>query len=135
MKKILVVLIFLACYAGTCRKNPFAENVFSIWVENKTNKTITFLVDKYYPDTTLPDEEDKLNGVQPNSRSPYDFHEKKWSDVFEKLPADTLSIFIFSGDTLATYSWQEIRNSYKILRRYDLSRQDIESMNYTIIYP
>jgi hypothetical protein len=136
MKKLLIgCSILFFCYAGTCRKNPLAKNVFRIWVENKTNKAITFLVSRNYPDTTIPDEENKLRGVAPSTRNPYDFSEKKWSDVFDNLPADTLSVFIFSGDTLVKYNWQQIRSGYKILKRYDLSRQDIERLNYTTTYP
>ena len=135
MKKIFIVVIFLISYAGTCEKNPLARNVNSLWVENKTDKAIAFLVSRNYPDTTIPDEENKLRGVPPKDRSPYDFHERRWSEIFDNLPADTLSIFIFQGDTLATFSWQEIRSGYKILKRHDLSRQDIERMNYTLVYP
>ena len=135
MKKILVIIVFLTCYAGTCEKNPFARNVYSIWIENKTDKAITFLVSKKYPDTLLPVQGYSLAGVAPNSKTPYDFQESTWAAVFDNLPADTLSIFIFRGDTIAAYSWPEIRSGYKILKRYDLSRQDIERMNYVISYP
>ena len=43
-----------------------------------------------------------------------------WEEEIEFLPKDTLSIFIFSTDTLNKYSWEEVRRDYKILRRYDL---------------
>lgn len=130
MKKIIIGLVFLFCYGASCDN----YGIYRIWVENKTNKGITFLVSKYYPDVTIPDEESNLRGVQPNERTPYDIHEKI-SEFFESLPADTLSIFIFSNDAFAAYTWQEIRAGYKILRRYDLSRQDIENMGRTITYP
>ena len=67
------------------------------------------------------------------SKTPYDSDEK-WDKVFEKLPSDTLSIFIFSGDTIAIYDWQTIRSNYNVLKRYDLSYQDMESLNWTITY-
>ncbi len=135
MKKLFIAIAVLTCLAGTCRKNPFAENRYSIWLKDEQGKGFIFLVSKQYPDTSIPDAYNELAGVQANSRTPYDFHEDKWSDVFENLPADTLSIFIFSGDTLVKYDWQEVRNGYKILKRYDLSQQDIERRNNTITYP
>ena len=48
---------------------------------------------------------------------------------------DTLHYFIIDLDTLNTYSWEEIKEGYKILQRYDLGGRDIESLNYTIPYP
>ena len=46
-----------------------------------------------------------------------------------------MSVFIFHTDTLNKYSWQEVRDGYKILRRYDLSLEDIKKMKWTIPYP
>ena len=58
-----------------------------------------------------------------------------WEEEIESLPKDTLSIFIFSTDTLNKYSWEEVRRDYKILRRYDLSIQDLELLDYKVYYP
>ncbi len=38
-------------------------------------------------------------------------------------------------DTLLSHSWKEIRNGYKILVRYDLSAEDLESLKGKIYYP
>lgn len=135
MKIAVVMILMTVLMSSTCNKNPFAENVVSFWVENKSGKGIAFLVSKQYPDTSIPDNYNGINGVQINGKTPYDFHEKNFSKVFESLPADTLTVFIFAGDTLAAYSWQQIRSGYKIAKRYDLSHQDLENMNYIITYP
>ncbi|MBI4649585.1 MAG: hypothetical protein HY738_24045 [Bacteroidia bacterium] len=95
---------------------------------------INFLVSYNYPDTIIPDTYNKIKGVSSGSRSPYDSHEK-WEKVFETLPADTLSIFIFNGDTMATNDWQTIRSGYKIAKRYDLSLGDLQQSDWTITYP
>lgn len=135
MKGLITLLLFISCFAGTCNKPFMAESVYSIWLKDNSGKGFSFLVSKVYPDTLIPDNYNGIRGVPANDKIPYDFHERKWSDVFENLPADTLSIFIFSNDTLLLYNWQQIRAEYKILKRYDLSRQDIEARNYTITYP
>ena len=49
--------------------------------------------------------------------------------------SDTLSVFVFHIDTLLSHSWKEIRNGYKILVRYDLSAEDLESLKGKIYYP
>ena len=48
---------------------------------------------------------------------------------------DTMSLFIFDAGVFDAYSWDEIKNDYKILKRYDLSLQDIKKLNHIILYP
>lgn len=55
--------------------------------------------------------------------------------IFKQLPRDTLSIFIFHTDTLNKYPWEKIRDEYKILKRYDLSFEDIKRLGYKVPYP
>lgn len=89
-----------------------------------------------YPDTLLP----KANiGRYCSKIEPK--HCEAWSpdltakDIRDSYIKDTLIFFLFSVDTLNKYSWKEIREDYKILKRYDLSISDLDSMNWTIIYP
>lgn len=58
-----------------------------------------------------------------------------WDNVFRTLPKDTLSLFIFHTDTLNKYTWDEVRNGYKVLKRYNLSLADLERLNFKIVYP
>ncbi|MCL2417576.1 MAG: hypothetical protein FWD02_06585 [Bacteroidales bacterium] len=37
--------------------------------------------------------------------------------------------------TLKKYTWEEIREGYKILKRYDISWQEMEELNGMIFYP
>ncbi|MDO5104977.1 hypothetical protein [Capnocytophaga sp.] len=83
----------------------------------------------FYPDTIIPLRKDyvtsEINSYESNI---------EWGKIFKQLPKDTLSIFIFHTDTLNKYPWKEVRNGYKILKRYDLSLQDIEKLNYKVPY-
>lgn len=132
---LIIVLTFTMCIAATCNKNPFTKNVYRIFIQNETDKPIFFLVSVVYPDTSIPNQREKVRGVAVGGETPYDFQVSRWEEIFDRLPQDTLSIFIFSGDTLFSNTWQDIRSGYKILKRYDLSGQDIEGMNSTIVYP
>ena len=49
--------------------------------------------------------------------------------------SDTLSVFIFDTDTLLNLAWEEIRGGYKILARYDLSADDLDSLGGVLYYP
>ncbi len=57
-----------------------------------------------------------------------------YSSAKEDIWVDTLSLFIFDADVFDTYSWEEIKNDYKVLKRYDLSPQDLRQLNYIIHY-
>src|SRR6056297_3148236 len=59
----------------------------------------------------------------------------RWVERISYLPLDTLSIYFFHPDTLSTYDWNEIRSGYKVLKRYDLSIDDLTSLNFTVPYP
>lgn len=118
-----------------CDKPFFAKSVKSFWVENHSDHLIMTLRSYQYPDTTIPDAQNELGGILAGEKAPYDYDIKNWSELFDQLPGDTLSVFIFHGDTIAKYNWQEIRSGYKILKRYDLSQKDLEDMNGTIQYP
>ncbi len=135
IKSFLIAAIFLiVTTSSTCKKSPLAENFYSIKIVNNWVDTIKFSVSLTYPDTSLSNAIPRLKLVYPGEYS-YNDSRQSYEEVFKGLPADTLSIFFFSVDTLAKYNWQEIRNGYKVLKRADLSLQDLESNNYTISYP
>lgn len=87
-----------------------------------------------YPDTTLPASEPDLYMIEGNDhvnlRSDF-----MWEKVIEEMPLDTLSIYFFDNDTLNKYGWNRVKEGYKVLKRYDLSVDDLKKMNWTITYP
>ncbi len=114
---------------------------YVVYVENKANYSIGCYFalggdsGTVYPDTMLPisnlyvAKEIKANSTY------FKYSGIKWEEIFEELPQDTLSVFIFHTDTLKKYSWEEIRDDYKILKRYDLSLEDLEETDFMITYP
>ncbi|NOQ27302.1 MAG: hypothetical protein GQ564_18225 [Bacteroidales bacterium] len=114
-----------------------------IYLSNESDIPISYFVaDSFvgngsiYPDTILPEELPYLTYplVKSNEKQVIVNQDHKIENYF-KFPADTLSVFIFHTDTLNKYSWEEVRDGYMILKRYDLSLDDLEVNNYTIIYP
>jgi hypothetical protein len=87
-----------------------------------------------YPDTAISELKPSFCFVAAHGRN-YLGNGEKWENVFPKLPADTLSIYVFSADTLKAFDWSQIRTGYKVLKRYDLSLQDLEKTNWVINYP
>ena len=54
---------------------------------------------------------------------------------FSPPACDTARIFIINMDTINKYGWNEVRDSYKILHRYDLNLNYLRKLDYNIIYP
>lgn len=47
----------------------------------------------------------------------------------------TMRLFIFPKDTVDQVTWSLIRDEYLVLRRYDLTLEDLEAMDWVIEYP
>ncbi len=131
MKSKILILLFILTTTAACE--PF-DKVYSFWVENKSDKPVYFLVSYTYPDTTIPDTYDERRLVSPGSKNPFD-NDEKWEDVFKELPADTLSVFIFNSEAINNTKWEEIRSGYMILKRYDVSIDDLKNNSWIISYP
>ena len=78
-----------------------------------------------YPDTLLPV---TLTPPFPEARKGYaGYYDCNCTEeeIFEFIPSDTLSLFIFHPDTV----------DYNILKRYDLSLVDLERLDFEVTYP
>ena len=115
------------------------DKVYFITLENNSESRLDFHVASesspvIYPDTILPVNMEDLS--LPNiTRTVHWSSFTRWEEVINSLPSDTLSIYFFHPDTLSTYDWSEIRNEYKILKRYDCSIEDLQNLNFKISYP
>lgn len=138
MKHIILAIISIIFLACCCEK--MMEKWYYIRVTNVSERIIMvtagygrFLMN-VYPDTTLPASKPSLYRIEPmkhtNLTSSFE-----WEKVIKEMPFDTLSIYVFDEDTLNTFSWEIIRKGYKVLKRYDLSVNDLKNMNWTITYP
>jgi|GEM_PF-1085380 len=47
---------------------------------------------------------------------------------------NNLTIFLFSQDTIDQVPWEKVTSEYNILKRYDLSKSKLDSLNWTIEY-
>lgn len=126
---VTLVVIFLA----GCKEFFQIDVRYPITIENNSDVGIsTYLAlgeiegDSAYPDTTLSFYKRWIKkGTKPWSKATHDLSRYDHLERFERLPQDTLSIFIFSSDVLNNNDWEDIQANYMILRRYDLSYKDL----------
>lgn len=88
----------------------------------------------YYPDSLPITNNYIVYDMSKEIASGYESH-LEWEKVFLAFPKDTMSVFIFHTDTLNKYTWEDVRNGYMVLKRYDLSLDDLKRINFTITYP
>lgn len=140
MRKIIFLLIIsLFLISGSCEKNPFVERFYTITVINQSAQMIYFFpYDKFseaqYPDTTLPNQKPNAILLGPDAMFYIDKREP-WAEEFNELPAETLSVFFFDKTVYEDSSWADIKNGYMVLKRYDLSLQDLERLDFDVPYP
>ena len=136
--KYRIFILFVFFTFVSCEK--MWETWYCIKIENTTTKGIFVssgcarygLFD--YPDTTLTVNRPSLLQVNPNDHN--DLRSgPKWEYIINEIPSDTLSIYIFDADTINAYDWSQIKEGYKVLKRYDLSVEDLKQKNWTVTYP
>jgi len=127
---ILVILAIMLCGAS-CK--DLVDHVYSIRIQNNSKDTVQFYESYNYPDTLIDVIKPRLKMVYPSKYSYLD-SKKEWDEVLVS-PKDTISIYILSKDTVDKYGWDKIRSNYNILKRYDLSLDDLEKRSWTITYP
>jgi hypothetical protein len=130
MKAMKIIMCFWAVLLLNTCKFPDEQTFFTI--TNNTNHSISYYVGTLYPDTFIVQNKPTLRTIQPVS-SFKDSDWGTWEERFSKI--EKLSVFIFHTDTLNKYTWEEVRDNYMILKRYDLSLDDLKQCNFTVTYP
>lgn len=114
------------------------EKFYPILFVNHSEESVEFYFAKpgggnLYPDTTLANEKPVFITVPPKQDRPA-YLRVAYELFFNEIPSDTLSVFVLHTDTLNKYSWKEIRDSYMILKRYDLSLDDLKQLDFRVTY-
>ena len=126
------LLFFLGVILLKSCEAPDVQHYFVI--TNNANHIISYYVGESYPDTVIVQSQPQLKEVKPNSS----FKESDWGtweERFSKIAGKKISVFIFHPDTLNKHTWEEVRDGYMILKRYDLSLEDLKLLDFTITYP
>ena len=138
MKNITISSLLLVICAFSCEN--MADHKYTIKFYDHSSKNIMIvegLVEEglhLYPDTTLPAQKPFLMQVNTNDYGEI-ISSNKWEGVISNIPSDTLSIYVFDKDTINAYDWSKIQSGYKVLKRYDLSINDLKRLNWIITFP
>lgn len=134
-RSFIIFIIAISTFACTdsC-ENPLGLSVaYNFDIYNSSNSLIFYQISKVYPDTSIRDSL-VTGGIAPSKQQRYQSR-KTWPKFFESLPADTLSVFFFSPDTVHKYGWKQVQSKYLVLKRKDISLKDLEDNEYIVTYP
>jgi hypothetical protein len=141
MKKICFLsVIILLLYGSACEK--MMEHKYTVMLDNKSVTRLYAAVGMtgegtagIYPDTSLPARVPIFSTITPRSVGYIIYSSINIEAIFEKeLPKDTLSVYLFDADNVDASSWNTIQSQNKVLKRYDLSLQDLQQANFIITY-
>jgi len=144
MKKgsLILSILFLICISMRCKENSFLYKRYRLDFNNASQYTINLMIasvanlNPVYPDTILP-VNNFFHGqpIRPKTMCGIYDGGISLSEIINKLPSDTLSLYLIIQDTLLNYPWDTIRSRYLILQRYDLSFKDLDHRKFVIEYP
>jgi hypothetical protein len=136
MKVILITIIGIALLASRCWDEDCHDEINII---NNSDNIIYFDFSYRYPDTMLI--ENPVPGrkyARINSHSSgreQDIYGDCFEGAISGSPGGKIMFFIYDANTLETTPWDTIVKHYMILKRYDLTEQDLDSMGWTVTYP
>jgi hypothetical protein len=126
MKRIFVFIFIIVCNAS-CLLPTLYDIKFTNNTETDVYVFIAYGLGGYY-NMTYPDTTIYFSKVDRRINFHSDIKEAFWAtpeEILDRISSDTLSVYYFHPDTLNVYTWEIIQRDYKILRRYDLSIEDI----------
>lgn len=137
----LILLLILPCFmlSMTCRKKERDNCHYTIRMHNDSDIPIYTAISYDYPDTGL------------NLPRPLTNYQSTWTDphTISKLldesdcieskmyynGAEKLILFVFDANLIDTVPWPQIRQNYQILKRYEYTLEEIQALNFELVYP
>jgi hypothetical protein len=137
MKKIRLHLIYFALSAISLISCESKYYDYRLKILNNSNNYIYADFYRSYPDTTLSinshfgglDHKVSPNGEITLARG------GSWERAFQDDIQQKLLIFIFDAKIIENIPWDTIRNKYLVLKRYELTLKDLDSLNFKVSYP
>ena len=128
------------CLLCSSCPNHFMERAHSIILKNNSDRMIAYYASgnefdlPIFPDTTLPVEKPYMQVIM-RDRLGGEGGMVPWERRFEQFPSDTISLFVLDREIYDKTPWEEVREEYMVLQRYDVSLKDLQRLNFRLSYP
>jgi len=143
MKMNIIILMITSLFLNQACGDKEDNCHKTITFKNVTTDTLYVTSSYKFPDTTTftgipnPVLNPNFTKVLPNESNTQvlwgrDCIELAFKDL---IPFDTMMIYVFNAKVLEGNTWETVKANYLVLKRYDLSLEDLQRMNWTITYP
>lgn len=126
---IIIVLFFVILTSSTCQRE---DNHYALTVKNRANTSVFITWTDTYPDTLI---RCPLGYIMILPGDNYDIKSSKygWENDFKGM--QIFQIFIIDAIVGNTEDCDTIRHRNMILKRYALTYEDLQEINWEITYP
>lgn len=130
----IILLLVLGSFLGIFSNCSKEDTHITIGFNNKTAKNIEINVSYNYPDTSITYESFRGGYIaKPYTRTPLNREWEKEIELYSE--SGVVMLFLFDSDTMRVYGKEGVIEGYKILKRYDLSLKELDSLNWELTYP
>lgn len=118
---LLIIMLFSA---SDCHNKDYEY----LYIKNSSDKAIYYSISDYYPDTTIVKQYSSQGPLHPDETTYF-------GAGYEEFEMNnTLIFFIFDADRIEQVPWDTIVSNYLILKRFEVTKEDVRNMNDTITY-
>ncbi len=122
---ILIIAIFTSCSL---------DQWYGIKITNNSNNSIHAYGVYILPDTALAQDKPILNIIGEH-KTAHIFGYNIGDEKLTRFEKDKVTIFILSREIVEKNTWEDIRTNYRILKRYEINKQDLINMGGVVTYP
>jgi hypothetical protein len=137
----IILLMLFSCFllSMTCRKRATENCHYEIRMQNDSDIPIYVFLSYDYPDTGLNFQRPGIDRLS-NRASAHN-----WCDIRDETDcieskinyngAEKLTVFIFDGKLIDTTPWQQVRQNYQVLKRYNYTVEELKALDFKLVYP
>ena len=137
----IFLFVFIVLLLTQCERFPMDKR-HSLYVKNYSDYSIIYVLRMNQETSTVydtilgdnPPSIDHVTTILSGQNKALLQGSMKISSYFDNVPSDTISIYLFHIDTLKNNTWADVQAGYKTLKRYDLSLEDLEHLDYKLNY-
>ncbi len=129
-------VIAVCCMGSTCKKNK--SNCHRYYtVKNNSNKAIYFIwnIDSALSSLNFPPGASSAEYKCEANTQKSDSYPGCIEDVINNCSNKLMYVFIFDAQIIETIPWDTVKQNYMLLKRYSLTKAQLDSANWIINYP
>ena len=139
-----VTYMLLAAFMLLLASCPLSDRTkFTIDLKNNSNKSLYFTYSYTYPDTSvdnsiyLPPGSTRTPSavVAPGERSNIINSKVSLDEFYAHIPSGKLQVLVYDANVVKTTPWDTVVAKYLVLKRYEITTDDVSGTKGLISYP